>query len=110
MTPTGGGGVEEPATEGSALVIIGVKPDEWSREVLTWSLVNVARPGDRIVALHVLDYSLEGSTSLVSLVRTFDTMLGVYESFCNLKQVDLKLKVFRGKSARKVLVQEVKSS
>lgn len=26
------------------------------------------------------------------------------------KQVDLKLKVFRGKSARKVLVQEVKSS
>lgn len=62
MTPSGGGGVEEPATasdaEGSALVIIGVKPDEWSREVLTWSLVNVARPGDRIVALHVLDYSL----------------------------------------------------
>ncbi|KAJ4897322.1 Protein kinase protein with adenine nucleotide alpha hydrolases-like domain [Raphanus sativus] len=114
MAPNGGGGVEEPLTasdaDGSALVIIGVKPDEWSREVLTWSLVNVARPGDRIVALHVLDYSLEGSTSLVSLVRTFDTMLGVYESFCNLKQVDLKLKVFRGKSARKVLVQEVKSS
>ncbi|ESQ31511.1 hypothetical protein EUTSA_v10003727mg [Eutrema salsugineum] len=117
MKPTGGGGgvaeVEEAVTvadaEGSALVIVGVKPDEWSREVLTWSLVNVARPGDRIVALHVLDYSLEGSTSLISLVRTFDTMLGVYESFCNLKQVDLKLKVFRGKSARKVLVQEVKS-
>uniref|UniRef100_A0A1J3GB74 Proline-rich receptor-like protein kinase PERK13 n=1 Tax=Noccaea caerulescens TaxID=107243 RepID=A0A1J3GB74_NOCCA len=121
MKPTGGGGaggggvaeVGEAVTvadvEGSALLIVGVKPDEWSREVLTWSLVNVARPGDRIVALHVLDYSLEGSTSLISLVRSFDTMLGVYESFCNLKQVDLKLKVFRGKSARKVLVQEVKS-
>ncbi|CAH8280732.1 unnamed protein product [Arabidopsis lyrata] len=115
MNPTGEGGggkvagVEETVAEGSALLIVGVKPDEWSREVLTWSLVNVARPGDRIVALHVLDYSLEGSTSLISLVRNFDTMLGVYESFCNLKQVDLKLKVFRGKSARKVLVQEVKS-
>ncbi|XP_010444316.1 PREDICTED: putative proline-rich receptor-like protein kinase PERK11 isoform X3 [Camelina sativa] len=118
MKPTGEGGggggevagVEEATvTEGSALLIVGVKPDEWSREVLTWSLVNVARPGDRIVALHVLDYSLEGSTSLISLVRSFDTMLGVYESFCNLKQVDLKLKVFRGKSARKVLVQEIKS-
>ncbi|KAL0686297.1 hypothetical protein Bca4012_053145 [Brassica carinata] len=112
MKPTGGG-VEKPATEtdaeGSALVIVGVNPDEWSREVLTWSLVNVARPGDRIIALHVLDYSLEGSTSLISLVKTFDTMLGVYESFCNLKQVDLKLKFLRGKSARKVLVQEVKS-
>ncbi|CAH2043599.1 unnamed protein product [Thlaspi arvense] len=122
MKPTGGGdgGVAEvrdgvdavkvAEVDGSALVIVGVKPDEWSREVLTWSLVNVARPGDRIVALHVLDYSLEGTTSLVSLVRNFDTMLGVYESFCNLKQVDLKLKVFRGKSARKVLVQEVKST
>ncbi|XP_048603238.1 protein kinase STUNTED isoform X2 [Brassica napus] len=106
MKPTGGG--EKPATEGSALVIVGVNPDEWSREVLTWSLVNVTRPGDRIIALHVLDYSL-GSTSLISLVKTFDTMLGVYESFCNLKQVDLKLKFLRGKSARKLLVQEVKS-
>ncbi|KAH0900236.1 hypothetical protein HID58_049804 [Brassica napus] len=97
MKPTGGG--EKPATEGSALVIVGVNPDEWSREVLTWSLVNVTRPGDRIIALHVLDYSLEGSTSLISLVKTFDTMLGV----------DLKLKFLRGKSARKLLVQEVKS-
>ncbi|CAN8264473.1 unnamed protein product [Cochlearia groenlandica] len=120
MKPTGEGEVAEveetmaatataDTEEGSSLLIVGVKPDEWSREVLTWSLVNVARPGDRIVALHVLDYSLEGSTSLISLVKSFDTMLGVYESFCNLKQVDLKLKVFRGKSARKVLVQEVKS-
>lgn len=64
MNPTGEGGggkvagVEETVAEGSALLIVGVKPDEWSREVLTWSLVNVARPGDRIVALHVLDYSL----------------------------------------------------
>ena len=57
MKPTGGGG-EKPATEGSALVIVGVNPDERSREVLTWSLVNVTRPGDRIIALHVLDYSL----------------------------------------------------
>lgn len=60
MKPSGGG--EKPATEtdaeGSALVIVGVNPDDWSREVLTWSLVNVARPGDRIIALHVLDYSL----------------------------------------------------
>ncbi|KAL1204051.1 Protein kinase STUNTED [Cardamine amara subsp. amara] len=115
MKPTGEGGgggvseVEETVADGSSLLIVGVKPDEWSREVLTWSLVNVARPGDRIVALHVLDYSLEGSASLISLVKSFDTMLGVYESFCNLKQVDLKLKVFKGKSARKVLVQEVKS-
>lgn len=69
MTPTGGG--EKPAmetdVEGSALVIVGVNPDEWSREVLTWSLVNVARPGDRIIALHVLDYSL-GSPNPIFLL------------------------------------------
>lgn len=63
MKPTGEGGggvaeVEGTVAEGSSLLIVGVKPDEWSREVLTWSLVNVARPGDRIVALHVLDYAL----------------------------------------------------
>lgn len=37
------------------LVVVGVKFDAESRELLTWALVKVARPGDRIVALHVLD-------------------------------------------------------
>ncbi|XP_010521198.1 PREDICTED: receptor-like kinase LIP2 [Tarenaya hassleriana] len=106
-TGVDGGGCDNATAE--ALVIVGVKPDERRREVLTWALVNVARPGDRIVALHVLDYAVDGSASLISLVRTFDSMLGVYESFCNLKQVDLKLKVCRGKSARKILVEEAKS-
>ncbi|XP_031287896.1 probable serine/threonine-protein kinase PBL23 isoform X2 [Pistacia vera] len=36
-------------------------------------------------------------------------MLAVYEGFCNLKQVDLKLKVCRGTSVKKILVREAKS-
>lgn len=90
-------------------VVVGVKLDPQSRELLTWALVKVAQPGDRVIALHVLDFPTEGTSSLISLVKTFDSVLSVYEGFCNLKQVDLKLKVRRGSKIQKVLVKEAKS-
>ena len=31
----------------------------------------------------------DGKSSLLSLVKTFDSVLAVYEGFCNLKQVNL---------------------
>lgn len=37
------------------VVVVGVKFDGESRELLTWALVKVAQPGDCIIALHVLD-------------------------------------------------------
>lgn len=40
---------------GGAVVVVGVKVDSRSRELLTWALVKVAQSGDRIIALHVLD-------------------------------------------------------
>ncbi|EEF46074.1 ATP binding protein, putative [Ricinus communis] len=103
-----GGGVR-----GGEVVVVGVKLDGDSRELLTWTLMKLAKPGDRVIALHVLDSLTEfvgGRTSLLSLVKTFDCFLAVYEGFCNLKQVDLKLKVCRGSSVRKTLVREAKSS
>lgn len=33
--------------------------------------------------------SVESTGSLLSLVKTFDSMLSVYEGFCNLKQVPI---------------------
>lgn len=36
-------------------VVVGVKLDAHSRELLTWALVKVAQPGDRVIALHVLN-------------------------------------------------------
>ncbi|KAF2284465.1 hypothetical protein GH714_022056 [Hevea brasiliensis] len=99
--------------EGGEVVVVGVKFDAESRELLTWSLMKVAKPGDRVIALHVLESVTDfvgGTASLLSLVKTFDSLLAVYEGFCNLKQVDLKLKVCRGSSARKILVREAKSS
>ncbi|KAL7155825.1 hypothetical protein ABFS83_03G101600 [Erythranthe nasuta] len=94
-------------------VVVGVKLDSHSRELLTWALVKVAHAGDCVIALHVLDNNQivdrDGKSSLLSLVKAFDSILEVYEGFCNLKQVDLKLKICRGTSIKKILVREAKS-
>nr|GMD38229.1 probable receptor-like serine/threonine-protein kinase At5g57670 [Ipomoea batatas] len=97
----GGGG-------GGAVVVVGVKMDSRSKELLTWALVKVAQTGDRIIALHVLDPDTDKS-EMLRLVKTFDSVLAAYEGFCNLKQVDLKLRVCRGAPARKILAREAKT-
>ncbi|KAK7320965.1 hypothetical protein VNO77_30968 [Canavalia gladiata] len=95
---------------GGRTVVVGVKMDSLSRELLTWALFKVAQPGDVVLALHVLGndeiMNRDGKSSLFSLVKAFDSVLAVYEGFCNLKQVDLKLKICRGSSVRKILVRE----
>ncbi|OMO56044.1 hypothetical protein COLO4_35819 [Corchorus olitorius] len=100
---------EGEGEKGGATVLVGVKLDGESKELLTWALVKVAQPGDHIVALHILDSASESPASILSLVKTFDSILAVYEGFCHLKQVDLKLKVCRGSSAKKILVREAKA-
>lgn len=75
MPPTLAGG------EGKT-VVVGVKMDAQSRELLTWSLVKVAQPGDLVIALHVLGsneiFDQDGKSSLLSLVKAFDSVLAVY--------------------------------
>ncbi|EXB28442.1 Proline-rich receptor-like protein kinase PERK1 [Morus notabilis] len=103
--------VEE--NSGGGAVLVGIRLDAPSRELLTWALVKVAQPGDCVIALHVLGkneiFDRDGKSSLLSLVKAFDSVLAVYEGFCNLKQVDLKLKICRGASAKKILVREAES-
>ena len=60
-------------------VLVGVRADAESRALLTWVLVNVAAPLDRVVAVHV--------AADAAAVVDFEAMRGVYEGFCNLKQV-----------------------
>ncbi|KAK7351088.1 hypothetical protein VNO77_10267 [Canavalia gladiata] len=95
---------------GARTVVVGVKLDSPGKELLTWALVKVAQPSDTVVALHVLGnhdiVNGDGKSSLLSLVKAFDSVLAVYEGFCNLKQVDLKLKICRGSSVKKILVRE----
>ncbi|KAG5036211.1 putative receptor-like serine/threonine-protein kinase [Glycine soja] len=102
--PARGGG------SGGRTVVVGVKMDSPCKELLTWALVKVAHPRDTVVALHVLGshetVNGVGKSSLLSLVKAFDSVLAVYKGFCNLKQVDLKLKICRGSSVKKSLVRE----
>jgi hypothetical protein len=65
-------------------VMVAVKMDAKSKEMLTWSLVNLAHSGDHFVACHVINTPGVSSSSLNS---ELDSMLSVYEGFCNLKQV-----------------------
>jgi len=91
--------------------MVGVKFDESSNELLDWALVKVAEPGDTVIALHVLGNEIvdrADNSSLVSIVKNFDSVLEVYEGFCKLKQLELKLKLSRGSSTRKILVKEAK--
>ncbi|CAN6583752.1 unnamed protein product [Malus baccata var. baccata] len=103
-----GGGHAKVESCGGRSVVVGVKLDSKSRELLTWALVKVAQPGDRVIALHVLGKN-DGKSSLLSLVKAFDSVLAVYDGFCNLKQVDLKLKICRGTSIKIILVREANS-
>ncbi|XP_022749060.1 probable receptor-like serine/threonine-protein kinase At5g57670 [Durio zibethinus] len=113
MVQNGFVGEEQLVSSGEGPVVVGVKLDSPSRELLTWALVKVAQPGDCVIALHVLGNNeivdRDGKSSLLSLVKAFDSVLAVYEGFCNLKQVDLKLKICRGSSIRKILVREAQS-
>ncbi|KAJ3683478.1 hypothetical protein LUZ60_013705 [Juncus effusus] len=95
------GGEEE-----KKIVLIGVKMDSRSREMLTWALVNLAGSGDQFVACHVITTPGASSSALNS---ELDSMLAVYEGFCHLKQIELKLKICKGLSVRRALVHEAKN-
>ncbi|KAG0503969.1 hypothetical protein HPP92_004041 [Vanilla planifolia] len=109
-------GAEEADDAWGKTVVVGIKMEAESRELLTWALVKAVNSGDRVIALHVLPSAAaevsdtDGKpSSLISLAKAFDAVLAVYEGFCNLKQVDLKLKVRQGSSIRKILVEEASS-
>lgn len=42
-----------PPPRSGGTVVVGIRRDAASRELLTWALVKVANAGDRVVALHV---------------------------------------------------------
>lgn len=105
-----------PAEEAGAsgrTVAVGIRRDAASRELLTWALVKVANAGDRVVALHVAagggGGGGAGSEEKGEAADSLATVLAVYDGFCNLKQINLELKVCRGSSIRKTLVKEAAS-
>jgi hypothetical protein len=72
MIETGGdkqSSVEEGC--GGRTILVGVKLDAPSRELLTWALVKVAEPGDTVIALHILGngYISELFLNIISLTK-----------------------------------------
>ncbi|WVY89207.1 hypothetical protein V8G54_034721, partial [Vigna mungo] len=71
-------------------VVVRVKMDSPSKELLTWALVKVAHPGDTVVALHVLGnqgtWGISIPFSFFCFFNAFNSILAVYEGFYNLKQ------------------------
>lgn len=58
LLSTGDAGMElDGGNSGARTVLVGVKLDRRSRELLMWALVKVAEPGDLVIALHVLGTS-----------------------------------------------------
>lgn len=45
--------VEEAKADEKRHVLVGIRFDEHTKELLNWALVKVADPGDRVVAVHV---------------------------------------------------------
>ncbi|XP_059653981.1 protein kinase STUNTED isoform X2 [Cornus florida] len=86
-------------------VLVGIRIDGQSRELLNWALVKVANPGDCVFAVHVSRDSDSASRESPLL----DNYLEVYEDLCNSKQVDLIGETLTGSSIRKVLAREAKN-
>lgn len=54
-----------PSTSLARTVVVGIRRDAASRELLTWALVKVANAGDRVVALHVATADADGTAALL---------------------------------------------
>ncbi|XP_020591773.1 probable serine/threonine-protein kinase PBL5 isoform X2 [Phalaenopsis equestris] len=83
-------------------IVLGIRTDSKSRELLTWTLVNLAISGDRVIAIHVRRLSYP-SVRADQYFDQLEPMRKAYEGFCRLKQF------CRGFSVRRTLVHQAKS-
>ncbi|XP_073313676.1 protein kinase STUNTED-like [Primulina huaijiensis] len=83
-------------------VVVGIRFDEHTQELLDWAVVKVADSGDNVVAVHVCRNS-----DFVSKQRALlDGYLEDCRGLCDRRQVSLSSEVVEGNSIRKILVRE----
>lgn len=88
-------------------VLVGIRIDSHSRQLLNWAIVKVAEPGDCVIAVHVVKTK---SSDYVSKNKSLiDGYLEVYEGLCDVKQVGLSSQIITGKSIKNILVREAKN-
>lgn len=96
--------LEAKATE-RRNVLVGIRIDSHSRELLSWAIAKVAEPGDCVVAVHVCGSSGHALRDKLLL----DSYLEVYDGLCSLKKVGLSGQIARGISVRRTLVREARN-
>lgn len=110
-------GEEKLVQQKGNVLLVGLKLDNTGRELLTWTLAKFTQAGDRVIALHVapsisqadiLRNKLETADQQVEC--TFDSIIGIYEGFCSIKQVEMQVKVTDGPSFRRALIEEAKNN
>ncbi|KAJ6906395.1 receptor-like protein kinase [Populus alba x Populus x berolinensis] len=96
--------LEAKATE-RRNVLVGIRIDSHSRELLSWAIAKVAEPGDCVVAVHVCGSSGHALRDKLLL----DSYLEVYDGLCSLKKVGLSGQIAKGISVRRTLVREARN-
>ncbi|XP_061958203.1 protein kinase STUNTED-like isoform X1 [Populus nigra] len=96
--------LEAKATE-RRNVLVGIRIDSHSRELLSWAIAKVAEPGDCVVAVHVCGSSGHALRDKPLL----DSYLEVYDGLCSMKKVGLSGQIAKGISVRRTLVREAKN-
>ncbi|KAK7312257.1 hypothetical protein VNO77_36006 [Canavalia gladiata] len=86
-------------------VLVGIRIDGYSRQLLNWALVKVAEPGDSVIAVHVVKNPGYVSKNKILM----DDYLEVYEGLCGVKKVGLTGQILTGRSIRNILVREAKN-
>ncbi|CAN8271328.1 unnamed protein product [Cochlearia groenlandica] len=87
-----------------SIILVGIKIDESGKEILTWTLEEVAEHGDCVIIVHVSSTSYRALRSKSLL----DRYLELYSEFCLTKKIELKGEVLKGNSVKGVLVKEAK--
>ncbi|KAI4297766.1 hypothetical protein L6164_037634 [Bauhinia variegata] len=86
-------------------MLVGIKIDSNSRQLLNWALIKVAEPGDCVIAIHVVRSPDHVSKSKLQL----GDYLEVYGCLCNVRKVQLTAKIFIGSKIGNILVREAKN-
>lgn len=97
---------EDKGVEQTRKILVAIRFDDESKELLGWALSRVAQPQDHVVALHVCR-SPEDSEKHKLLL---DDCLENYRNLCDIKKVKLSGRILTGKSIRKALVKEAADS
>ncbi|GLJ12376.1 hypothetical protein SUGI_0189630 [Cryptomeria japonica] len=99
------------------IIVVGISmlEEEESRELLSWAISVAARPGDTVLALHVLvvkdDKKLESTQNKMDRANAFTiNLLGAFTDLCQAKQVKVEAKVLVHSSVEKGLVDEAAAS